>query len=120
MSNETQIDKIADYLKQIKEGYIPIEIKVSDVLENAKDNDAKYYITDFHERTGTTNFCIIDENEYGKLKRYRKTGSYYDNPNVNSYFWFSKDNTNTKEDRIDFAKMFIHHLEMKNVMMENE
>ena len=113
MSNETQIDKIADYLKQIKKDYTPIEIKVSDVLENAK-YDAKYYITDFREKNGRTRFCIIDENEYGKLKEYRKTGSYYDNPNAISYFWFNKDTVNTKEDRRHFAKMFIHNLENRN------
>lgn len=118
MSNETQIDKIADYLKQIKKDYTPIEIKVSDVLENAK-YDAKYYVTDFREKNGRTRFCIIDEKEYARLTECRKDRVYWDEVDLRSYFWFNKGDVNTKEDRRHFAKMFIHHLEMKNVMMEN-
>ena len=117
MSKEIQIDKIADYLKQIKKDYTPIEIKVSDVLENAK-YDEKYYITDFREKNGRTRFCIVDEKEYARLTECRKECYVYDDIDLRSYFWFNKGYVNTKKDRRDFAKRFIRNLEMHNKMME--
>jgi len=114
MTNKTHptIDKIADYLKQIKTNYSPIEIKISDVLDNVK-SDTKYYLTDFKESTGRRRFCIIDENEYKKLVECRKTSHFYDDINLSSYFWFNKGDTNTKKERRYFARRFIEYVEQR-------